>query len=169
MGALYGVGNTFADHTPMLKCLPFNYMQVYQYHLHIYIHRGTLTVMSFIFTCQLNEAEINNFHNKLARRTHLINFCHVWYGQLDRDGYGILRIKFRGRMCKVRVHRLQYFLKNNCPQMFTAVHVSHLCHVKGCINIEHLSYETAAVNRCRNECFKNGECQGHRGYAKCIL
>lgn len=48
--------------------------------------------------------------------------------------------------------------------------VSHLCHHKSCINIQHLSLETKTINEARKKCVSATKClKNHRGYRNCFL
>ena len=94
--------------------------------------------------------------------------CHISQGETSA-GYASLRIMFRGRRIRLRVHRLIFYLLNDLNPLDPQIHVSHLCNSKTCINIDHLSYEPAVVNIKRNGCFSNNRCFGHVGFANCII
>ena len=47
--------------------------------------------------------------------------------------------------------------------------MSHLCHLKQCVNVAHLSYGPHAINNKRITCRYEGECSDHHGYDDCIL
>jgi hypothetical protein len=66
--------------------------------------------------------------------------CVVWTGPTDVHGYGILRVTVHGKRLKLHIHRLAYFLVKRPTQLISEVHVSHLCHKKLCMNVNHLSY-----------------------------
>lgn len=93
--------------------------------------------------------------------------CQLWTGLTDRHGYGYYRFMSNKKRIKVHVHRLAYFLNHDCQPLCSSKHVSHLCHNKLCINNDHLSYESAANNNSRKECFLSKECIGHHGYKLC--
>lgn len=96
--------------------------------------------------------------------------CIFWTGEHDRYGYGVVRLSVYGKRIRFSVHRLVYFVHYRSEvQLDTDMHVSHVCHNMSCINFEHLSYESPAVNNSRKFCKNTGECVGHHGHANCIL
>lgn len=112
---------------------------------------------------------LQKLNEDLHKKSQFMGSCIVWTGSQDKYGYGIHRITICGKRVKLRVHRLSCYL-GNCEQILSReIHVSHLCHTKLCIRLEHLSYESPAVNNSRKECSTSGECIGHRGYSSCIL
>lgn len=90
--------------------------------------------------------------------------CRLWDGEIDTHGYGVLRLNFGNTRIKLRTHRLNFFLSHHPTTLSSNRHVSHLCHNKKCISINHLSYEPQAINIKRNMCKLNGECSGHWHY-----
>ena len=124
--------------------------------------------MALVFSSVLTESEILYCRRLLLRHTNKVNFCNIWVGTKDKDGYGVVRIQFRGSRVKLKTHRLSFYIENNFPSM-VGKHVSHLCHNKACSNTSHLSLETAAINNKRKQCLQNGECVGHYGFKRCIL
>lgn len=126
--------------------------------------------MSSVFHIKLTGAEIHRITSNIKKKIHNeSDFCHNWTGQQTRKGYGQFEFRLRGKKFKVSIHRLIYYLKNNCINLPTNLHVSHLCHNKLCIKIEHLSLEPARVNNSRQVCKNDGNCTGHYGFANCIL
>ena len=123
---------------------------------------------SSFFTTKLTSAEILKLRNKLETKVVKNKTCKLWSGT-QRNGYGILEFRFRGKKIKIPVHRLAYYLHNNCHQLSPDIHVSHLCHDKLCCNVEHLSYEPQRINNKRQTCKSNGECSGHHGFQNCIF
>ena len=87
------------------------------------------------------------FHNKYEK----ISDCHIWKGPCTTNGYGIFRCSFRGKKIKIRAHRAIYYLHFN-HVMSSKLHVSHLCHNKLCVNVNHLNYEPQSVNNNRQRC-----------------
>ena len=124
--------------------------------------------MSSVFDTPFTPAEQEFLKSKLFRYN-IIGTCHVWYGMTREHGYGVIRPTFRGKKQVFTVHRLQYFLSNNCHFTDKSYHVSHLCHNKLCLNIEHLSLEPAEVNIERNQCKRLQTCFGHNGFKNCVL
>ena len=124
--------------------------------------------MSAVFACRLNVAERELLERKVQSNVRRVDGCDIWEGATNRDGYGIFRVKFRGRRVTLTVHRVSYFLSVEhflSPKM----HVSHVCHRKKCVKISHLSYEPQSVNNSRSPCFSNARCKGHRGYPNCVF
>ena len=61
-------------------------------------------------------------------------------------GYTVIDVRLPGhsRFVPMHVHRLRYMIHTRCIQLNPEnYHVSHLCHSKTCVNILHLSLETA--------------------------
>lgn len=114
--------------------------------------------------------DIDKFSAVLHRNSHFSGQCQLWNGQIDKYGYGLVRVPFAGKRLKLNVHRLAFYLSQSASvKLETSLHVSHLCHNKLCISPNHLSYEPPSVNLSRNCCRLDGECKGHRGYRRCIL
>lgn len=125
--------------------------------------------MSKVYDEPFTEDEQNYLSSKLFKYNE-INGCHIWYGGTDRDGYPIIRTKFRNKNRQLfTVHRLQYYLTNNCQFEDKSFHVSHLCHNKTCIKIQHLSLEPTEINSNRNRCKATKTCIGHNGFKNCIF
>lgn len=125
--------------------------------------------MSVIFNDKISSEEqsflfskFDNFYTVDDRN------CFIYRGEV-MGGYPSLRVTFRGRRIRLRVHRLTFYLLNNAEPLNCSMHVSHLCHEKLCINIEHLSYEPNAINCQRNLCYEENKCFGHQGYKHCII
>ena len=127
------------------------------------------STMAAIFTTfDITENEACRIHAAIQKHTQLDGKCIIWTGACASDGYGILRIVFRGSRLKVKVHRMMYFLYH-AHALSPEMHVSHLCHKKTCIKTQHLSYEPQAINNNRKMCKSQGECCGHYGYNNCQL
>ena len=124
--------------------------------------------MSKVYETPFSAAEQQFLVSKLFRY-HTVDSCHIWYGSTNLDGYAIIKVMFRGKRQTFTVHRLQYFLANNCAFSDHSYHVSHLCHKKLCINIEHLSLEPGHINVERNTCKNLRACKGHDGFKNCIF
>lgn len=122
--------------------------------------------MANFFETKLTEREVLKLNRLLERKTRPDGHCILWTGQ-QKFGYGILEFRFRRQKVKLRVHRVRMYIHTSCTHMGDN-HVSHLCHNKLCINIEHLSCEPASINNRRQVCRNNGECTGHYGYPRCI-
>lgn len=97
------------------------------------------------------------------------NLCHLWAGSVSRDGYGYLQIMIRGKSRKLAAHRLSFFIGHGFTRLDPSLHVSHLCHNKLCVNLDHLSLEPASVNLARRTCVKENKCLGHTNHESCRL
>ena len=106
--------------------------------------------MTNFYTTKLTDKEICKI-NKYIKTKITVGNCHMWNGQ-QLKGYGIFEFRFRKHKIKLRVHRLQMYIHNGCRVIDTVQHVSHLCHNKLCVRIEHLSLETAQINNNRQIC-----------------
>ena len=124
---------------------------------------------NLVFRTVFSDAELLEAKHKLIIRADVQhNSCHKWHGSRDKDGYGVLWFKFRGRRVRVKAHRLCFYIHQGFPSM-DGKNISHICHEKSCINIDHLSLESTAVNNSRKICLNDGECTGHWGHKRCIL
>ncbi len=66
--------------------------------------------------------------------------CLLWTGQLNHDGYGIIRVGKKEKLA----HRAAYeHLVGAVPK---GLELDHLCRVRHCINIDHLEPVSHAVN-----------------------
>lgn len=81
-------------------------------------------------------------HQKLA----IEHGCWVWYGPLDRDGYGRCYIKHPRQQ---RAHRTVWtLLIGPIPE---GLMMDHLCRNRRCVNPEHLEIVTPRVNVLRGD------------------
>ena len=93
--------------------------------------------------------------------------CVSWGGTL-KGGYGIWKVRLGDKRTNVRVHRFLFYLESGCQELDQKMHVSHLCHRKNCIKLEHLSLEDNVTNNQRKTCVLEGRCFGHVGYDYCL-
>lgn len=96
--------------------------------------------------------------------------CRLWLKKSRTDdGYCVRTFTFRNvEYKKVRVHRLLYFIFTGDHALTNpAMHISHKCHQKTCLQFDHLSLEPASVNNSRQICKYDG-CGGHAPYDDCI-
>lgn len=124
--------------------------------------------MTYFYELKLTQNEILLLKTKLENKTKTENECRIWTGQ-KRRGYGMLEFSLRGKRQKQLVHRLNFYLENNCEKIERHMHISHLCHNKLCLEISHLSLEPAHINNQRKICKNSGECTNHYGYARCLI
>ena len=63
----------------------------------------------------------------------LFSMCTLWNGPVNRDGYGFVRVTFRGCRKILTAHRLAYYISHSSHYLIPNIHVSHLCHNKLCV------------------------------------
>ena len=71
----------------------------------------------------------------------------------------------------IYAHRLIYMLNTKQFELPKDMQVSHKCHNRRCINMQHLSLEPQYVNRDREQCREliPVRCKTHFPYDNCIL
>ena len=91
--------------------------------------------------------------------------CQLWTGCKDQKGYGRKRVLWpSGAKTMTRTHRLAFMAHHKTNELPTKntygepMEVSHLCHNKLCINIQHLVLESHTENMSRLHCCKEGVC-----------
>ena len=102
------------------------------------------------------------------------NTCKLFRGPIKKDGYQYLNYKLKGDNKQSTASRLAFFIFgpedlppiNECCDL----HVSHLCHNKRCINIDHLILEAGAINCGRRLCHREKRChENHDNGPKCLV
>tara|TARA_R110000868_G_C10525106_1_gene733468 strand:- start:25 stop:486 length:462 start_codon:yes stop_codon:yes gene_type:complete len=68
---------------------------------------------------------------------HTASGCHLWTAQLDRNGYGLFRQHV--------AHRFAWRAYNN-EEIPADKEILHTCHVRNCVNPDHLRLGTHAEN-----------------------
>ena len=94
--------------------------------------------------------------------------CRIWRGGKNSSGYPQKRLSVDEDDSPTEsVHRLVYMLSGKVPKF----QVSHLCHEKLCIKLEHLIDDTPRQNSERNTCkdSKDGTCTGHGDRPRCMV
>lgn len=101
------------------------------------------------------------------------NSCRIWNNQqgTGTNTYTRIKVKLPGKTRHIftTVHRLSYMLDSKNFELDPQKHVSHLCHNKFCIKVEHLTYESPSSNESRKPCAKIRVCQGHVNAPNCIF
>ena len=120
--------------------------------------------MSIVYRTILEPEEIEKFRELIFLYTinhnnDLFSMCTLWNGPVNRDGYGFVRVTFRGCRKILTAHRLAYYISHSSHYLIPNMHVSHLCHNKLCVNLQHLSYESDSVNKKREICKHEVECK----------
>jgi hypothetical protein len=84
--------------------------------------------------------------------------CMFWNGAVSK-GYGIQKLTLPDHTQIVRTaHRILYMCHIKSIDIDKKMDVSHLCHQKLCININHLHLEPHDTNMSRRECQIAGHC-----------
>lgn len=118
----------------------------------------------------LTENEFYRIFRQFDRYISKENSCHTWHGRKDAYGYGEMLLQFRGVRLGLKVHRVVFALDHpNISLNSASYDVSHLCHNRLCVNVQHLSYEPHSINNNRLVCKNDGECHGHYGFKDCLL
>lgn len=82
---------------------------------------------------------------RLWKRVDKTDTCWLWTGCLDRKGYGIIGDKLDGQKVSLRVHRLAY--ETLIEPLSDEAQVDHRCHVRHCVNPDHLRPVTNKQNQ----------------------
>ena len=91
--------------------------------------------------------------------------CRIWRLCENSSGYPQHRVTTPGKSFTESVHRMMYWLTSGKPR----AQVSHLCHNKRCVRLEHLRDESASLNSERNTCNKEKSCNGHTDAPPCMV
>lgn len=86
--------------------------------------------------------------------------CKIYTGTIQ-GGYGIISKTIHGRRYRAYAHRIVIFHHSGVTSLPSGSEVSHLCHNKRCINIDHLSVEPHAVNNTRIHCYNERHCSSN--------
>lgn len=103
--------------------------------------------------------------------------CLIWQLSCCTAGYGQIRLgQDISHLFQTKVHnpcRLLYSLFHNKVLDTPGFEMSHLCHNKKCLCINHLNYEPRTINQQRKTCndssLVNKICVGHGDYPNCIF
>lgn len=83
--------------------------------------------------------------------------CRLWRGQVDRKGYGKIRLVFGGARRLTGAHRAAWLVERG--DIPAGLVVDHLCRTPACINVGHMELVTNAVNTERGDhSGKKGRC-----------
>ena len=83
--------------------------------------------------------------------------------------YKTVRIKLRGEIFYVGLHSLNYWVSKDFANFGKNLDISHLCHLKSCVNPSHLVAETRKMNNDRKVCAKYRHCSGHGDQPNCLI
>ena len=130
------------------------------------------SVVPAAYKLDLSDDDIFRYKARiLSRGVETPTGCLLWSGERGSDGYGLFRFTYDKERYKVRVHRFLFFIDKRIPHYDKMAQVSHICHNKLCIKMDHLNLEDAATNTERNICSRTPgqRCIGHNGAPNCIL
>ena len=98
-------------------------------------------------------------------------YCRIWDKPPNPDGYGQTSVsaKAGGRSGTFPAHRVSKKAELGKYVNTNGYDVSHTCHVRLCINPDHLRLEKRSENNRRKRCKLEGRCLGHgREEDRCI-
>ena len=85
-------------------------------------------------------------HSKLLNKyVRVENGCHT-QAEADRCGYGRLRVTFRDTLSRLKTHRVMFAMVHHNITLSSSMDVSPLCHSKGFVDPEYLSYEPYSID-----------------------
>ena len=132
------------------------------------IYCNTMSMFNF-YEQYLTRNEEVRLRDKIRRKCRQEGRCTVWLGERTPDGYGILRVMFRGHRLRLRAHRVMFYLENDFEPMAPSECLSHLCHKKLCVTPDHLVLEPLMINLQHRRCKVSRRCQGHGPYRPCLI
>lgn len=105
--------------------------------------------------------------------------CTVWSKALNTSGYPTKKFRLPNYPIpkNILVSRLLFSFATGTVlggQYSEGLQMSHLCHNKKCLNLDHLNLEPRGINNLRRSCVWGGACSGHvtldgRTYPQCLL
>ena len=85
--------------------------------------------------------QISTVEERLQHYSMSVDDCNIWYGSMDSDGYGTMKVERK----RVSTHRLAWELANGpLPE---GLHVLHICGIPPCILPGHLHLGTNFDNQ----------------------
>ena len=128
-------------------------------------HKLTLEERKFI----LDKIEANSQQNE-------DNQCKLWTKKASKNGYPQMKTnskiaaKFGNADRPFNPSSLLYSLTHNFILFkVNNLRMSHICHNKFCVNIDHIIMEPLATNIQRNSCRDNHRCSGHGTSPFCLF
>ena len=123
----------------------------------------TLEEVEFTYDCLLQSPAVAFIGN-----------C-IQYGHDPAKYSSIRKRQASGVVVREYAHRIALMKKIKSTVFPTDLEASHLCHMKACINTEHLIAEPHDINMSRVKCFNESQRLGnhycfdnHEGYPKCL-
>lgn len=127
---------------------------------------------SSFYLCQLSDVQITTVKTRLLTKVGPVGLrrgCQLWSGGQTKNGYPTISVSLNKKRYQLRAHRLHFHLQSGCQPFLPGLQVSHLCHEKLCMNLDHFSLELAVINNQRKTCNAEGHCFGHGAYRNCIM
>ena len=104
------------------------------------------------------------------------NNCKLWTKIAKKNGYPQMKLgttiaaKFGNPDRPFNPASIYYSITHNFVLLKTTnIRLSHRCHNKFCVNMNHIIMETMATNIQRNGCRDNQQCTGHGTAPMCIF
>ncbi len=83
--------------------------------------------------------------------------CIIFSGS-TQNGYGMIRKSIDNERFRLYAHQVALLHNTNMTAIPDGLQCSHLCHIKLCVNVAHLSLESQSVNNNRNMCRNERKC-----------
>ena len=112
----------------------------------------------------------NRYLQRIRQNSTPMGDCLIWNKSVNTSGYPQMRFCFPGHNSQMFLaHRIAFSFYNNYILNNEQWDVSHICHKKRCVSINHLVYEPKSVNAQRRSCVLLDRCFGHDPYENCNL
>lgn len=98
------------------------------------------------------------------------NVCWLFKGRKSKAGYGLMDVRIPGKRGATTRNAQRLVLLTRRVKAWDVppeLQASHLCGNRLCVRESHLVFERQAINKERQICHNNKECQGHE--PQCIL
>ena len=98
---------------------------------------------------------LDSFSEQFWSRVQKTEFCWLWMGSRDVNGYGLVRKWVDGKSKQLLTHRVAYLLTYN--EIPDGLSVCHACDNPPCVNPDHLflgTFRTNILDRWRKERLK---------------
>lgn len=108
---------------------------------------------------RLTQEVIQVLYNKLLQNCEndSESDCIIFTGPIQ-NGYGMLRKNIKKHCYRIYAHRVALLHALNLLELPSGLQCSHLCHIKKCVNVAHMSIEPQFVNNNRNNCKDERRC-----------
>lgn len=83
--------------------------------------------------------DLSKIKQKFFALTVAVEECLVWIGPVDKDGYGMFRLRMPDGKLELRSHRVAYIFKYGAiPKGVSICHARICCKKESCVNVDHL-------------------------------